>query len=360
LSQKTYSVKILAVLFVVGLIIGGGAGWYGGYQGGYGAGQSQGYEAGKAAAAAWTWTKPVKLIITAGPVGGVWYSHAAFVAELIRETLPGSTLTVTTGGGVANPPRVSEGTADIGFTAGNIARNAQLGVEEFDKKYENVYALCSFGPMFIYFVFVNPKVTINSLAELKEKKLPLRIGTTTKMSLPEPAFRSTLKQYGVTYDDINSWGGKVQFGSFAEHEVWITDETVDMVATSMMPGILRALETRGWKHIPVPENIVDAVIKEDPGYFKAKLLKDQFFWVKEDIPVLGHANLLIVRGDLPKELVYTLTKTIVLNAVRIDPFVLAQTGGMIHFDPSQAWKNTGILLHPGAEQAYKDLGLMPR
>jgi TRAP-type uncharacterized transport system substrate-binding protein len=48
-------------------------------------------------------------------MGGSWVPLGGAIAELIQKNIPGTTVSVTPGGGMANVVGVQEGKADIGF-----------------------------------------------------------------------------------------------------------------------------------------------------------------------------------------------------------------------------------------------------
>ncbi len=87
-----------------------------------------------------------------------------------------------------------------------------------------------------YLFSVRDNVPIHSFEELKAKKYPLRLALLPKGSSGEWATKTVLKAYGITYQDIESWGGKVTFVSFPTAVEMMKDGQADGFAHVSTPG----------------------------------------------------------------------------------------------------------------------------
>ena len=81
----------------------------------------------------------------------------------------------------------------------------------------------------------------------------------------------------------------------------------------------------------------------EPGVYKS---------VTEPVPTIGTYTILIVRKDLPEDLVYEITKLYFANKEELAKSIKA----LGELEPEEAAKNTGFPLHPGAEKYYKEIG----
>ena len=83
------------------------------------------------------------LTISAGPMGGDWYSLGGALGEMAKEAMPGTVVTVTTGGAVVNLPKINAGQGDLGLTMAKLYHEALTGTESFAnrRKQENVRVL---------------------------------------------------------------------------------------------------------------------------------------------------------------------------------------------------------------------------
>jgi len=298
-------------------------------------------------------SEPIKLTISAGPVGGGWYNVAGTIAEIIKSSIPGSEVTVMTGGGVGNPTRLNEGKADVGFTQGGVYYAALNGLVPYKKKHTNVQGMLFLANLPMAWLIVDEDCPINSIEEIKEKHFPIKLGTTTLLSTPELASRRILAEYGITYDDIKSWGGKVTFGSYADIGNLIKDGHLDayMGPVSSIPAMGELITTHKMKLLPVKEEAIDAVV-EKYGYSKTVVPKGTLYFVSQDLPFLVEQMILVVRADLSDDIVYAVTKVICENAEAIREAVAFYKV----FDPAKAFNISGGPLHPGAEKYFKDAG----
>jgi TRAP-type uncharacterized transport system substrate-binding protein len=63
----------------------------------------------------------VDLKIMTGPMGGAWYPLGGAIAESIQKEIPGTTVSVAPGGGVANVEGLELGKCGIGFSNSSSA-----------------------------------------------------------------------------------------------------------------------------------------------------------------------------------------------------------------------------------------------
>jgi len=304
---------------------------------------------------------PVKLTGTGGPVGGTWYGLTAVMGDIIKASIPGSEVTVVPGGGIVNPVRMSEGTADFGPTGVFPLKNAItgepiFGVKVYDKKL-NVRAILQFAELNALYFFVTEDSGITSIDQIKEKKYPLRLCVGTEMTQTEFVARMVLDAYGMSYNDIKSWGGKVTFASFAEIVTLIRDGQGDcyigdhQVATPA--GFITEIFTaRKMRMLPLKEEVIKSIAQE--GLFWRSVIKAGMYpGQNTDVPTIGETVIVGCRADLPNDVVYAVTKALVENKSKLAAYSTA-----FDIDPKTAWQIPPGMLHPGAEKYFRDLGYM--
>lgn len=76
--------------------------------------------------------------------------------------------------------------------------------------------------------------------------------------------------------------------------------------------------------------------------------------VGEGVVSIADSAELLVRSDLPEDMVYKLTKAV---SEKKDDIVIANAGWAT-MDPAEAWRNLAFPLHPGAARCYKEMGWM--
>ncbi|RPI08922.1 MAG: TAXI family TRAP transporter solute-binding subunit, partial [Zetaproteobacteria bacterium] len=192
------------------------------------------------------------LTIASGPTGGDWYTMGGTIGELAKTAVPGATVTVTTGGAVGNLSVVDSGKADIGISMASLYNEARTGTGEFQgKPRENVRAMAYLANIFMSFFLVAEESPIRSIEEIRERKIPIRLLTSTKASSPAVAAERMLLEYGIAFDDIVKWGGKVGYVSYAEASNLIKDGHADAWVGPMVSGIVELTTTKKMRMLPI-------------------------------------------------------------------------------------------------------------
>src|SRR3546814_11262640 len=79
-------------------------------------------------------TKAANYEFTAGDVGGVWYTTAAGLSQIVQAAHPDVVLQTVPGGGVTNPAKLQAGTSQFGLVQSIFATAAVNGTTPFDGK----------------------------------------------------------------------------------------------------------------------------------------------------------------------------------------------------------------------------------
>lgn len=106
------------------------------------------------------------------------------------------------------------------------------------------------------------------------------------------------------------------------------------------------------KLLTIEEKIIDSLV-DKYGYSKNLVPKGKYRWSEEEFYCLGEPNILLVRKDVPEDIVYTITKTICEKPEIITAW------GQHHESFTPEIAATGIVggdFHPGAEKYFKEVG----
>jgi TRAP-type uncharacterized transport system substrate-binding protein len=248
------------------------------------------------------------------------------------------------------------------------------GTRGFAERPMRLRAICVF-PHFDQFAFaVRKDLGITSMRQIKEEKIPLRISTApTHLGHPTGwVLDIVLAEYGMSIEEIESWGGSVVYGDRQPNLMEkLPEGRLDRV-TGMRNGVLNAvfdeaLMTRPWKNIadtvdltylPIDEDVLDRMERKH-GIRRAIMPKGSLRGVEDDIPTIdfsGHA--LFCHEDMPDELVYATIRGIDQQKSQIESLFLPEQGLTGPVDLSTMWKDTFVPLHPGAERYYRERGYM--
>lgn len=297
----------------------------------------------------------VKFIqITSGPVGGTWYVLGGALADLLRDKIPGVKVTTTTGGSLANISKVQSGKADMGFTMNRLLYEARKGVEAYKDKgpHGNIMGLTYLCDIYMSVFLARTETPITSIQEIKDKKVPVRILTSPRASSPSVAAERMLEAYGITFDDIKSWGGKVNFVSYAEASSLLKDGHADIWCGPMVPPILEVTISHKMKFLPIKQSVLQT-LKDKHKYGIATIPKGYWEFVKEPIPIMTEAIIMIIRKGLPEDMVYTIAKTISTS-----PDTIRKSHRLYKpYDPKAACQIDGGPMHPGALRYYREAGI---
>jgi uncharacterized protein len=303
--------------------------------------------------------QPVNLAFATLGQGTAWYIYGATIAELLRKTLPaGSNVDVKPhAGGVGNPKLVAKNETPIAlsFTVSN--RWAAEGKEAYDTKLENLRGLVGGLDTYYLAVIAAKKLNLNSVKDIKDRKIPVKLNTLTPGSLGEFAARQLLREYGLTYADIKSFGGVVAHTNYNVIVDAFKDGRADVLIAVVTPKHPSITEIATFTDVKFLEFEPDRAKGLGAlGYKPLTMPADTFKNQTQPVKGVGFPTVLITNKELPDAIAYTITKTMLENK---DALVRGHAG-LAEFDPKTAWMpdEVGLPLHPGAEKAFREKGLM--
>ena len=304
-------------------------------------------------------TGPVNLAFATLGSGSAWYVYGATIAELLRKTLPpGSNVDVKPfSGGVGNPKLVAKNETPLALSFTVTNRWALEGREAYDAKLENLRGLVGGLDTYYLNAIAARKLNINSLKDVKDRKIAVKFTTQPVGSLGEFAARQLLKEYGITYADIKTWGGSVTNVNYNIVVDAFKDGRADLliaVVTPKHPSVTEIATFSDVKFLELEPERVQALAAF--GYKPETMAADTFKNQSAAVKTVGFPTVLITNTSLPEPVAYTVTKTIIEGK---DALVRGHAG-LAEFDPKTAWKpeEVGIPLHPGAERAFREKGWM--
>lgn len=303
-------------------------------------------------------TKPVKLRFAAAGLGSSWYVVAAAIAELLKPQLPaGSTVDVLpSAGGVGNAILIAENRAELALTHNVIARWAYDGTVSFKTKQENICGIVGEMDKYDMAVVVTKKSGITSIDQIKEKRFPLRLMTVDVGGLGELGTRHILEAYGMSYENLKSWGGSVTHTSRTVIASAIKDGHADAfihIVTPGHPALSEIVLTTEMRFLPLKEDSIKT-LGDKYGWGKGIIPANTFKRQEQDVQTVSAPTVLVATKTIPDEVAYLLAKTISEDKAKL----VQAHAGMKDFNPSEAWKREKIWvdLHPGAIKYFKEKG----
>lgn len=266
-------------------------------------------------------------------------------------------------GGMGAPYIFKEDNVDLSFVNGAPAKWAMeegtLGREKTDGYSALIGGLTQVG----YINCISNKFLkqygVSSIEEVFQKKLPLRIGCSQKGSMDAQGAYLLLDYFGVTEDDLKSWGGSITNQGGDQNAEALADGQIDFYidhtssASSTMAQIATTCDVT---FLQWGDDLLNWFVN-DQGFDKITIPANSFKGQDKDIVVAGSPDCLFANSNMSDDVAYQVTK--VLSENRDD--LVNEYASLSGWDPKTAWepqKYGGCPLHPGAERYYKEMGYM--
>ncbi|MCW0234280.1 MAG: TAXI family TRAP transporter solute-binding subunit [Ferrovibrio sp.] len=293
---------------------------------------------------------------TAGDVGGVWYTTAAGLSQLVQAAHPDVVLKTVPGGGVTNPAKLQAGASQFGLVQSIFATAAVKGATPFDGKPNPKIRLVLQGLAKNYVHYVQTKGETRSIADaLKQPKL--RIALPRAGSTDEYTFRFIMKHYGTSYDAIRANGGKVVNADYNDIVSAFKDDQVDAFFVLLgIPGaaIIDASQGRAAALGALPAELVEH-LSSTYGYTKAAVPAATYPGLQaRDAATVVTSTSLYTSSDVPNEVVYKVAAAICKDASKLPDVHKSMMGFACN---AEAMGDGSVPLHPGAKDYFAKAGV---
>lgn len=165
--------------------------------------------------------------------------------------------------------------------------------------------------------------------------------------------RETLAAYGLTYDDM-----RVSFVEFAQAIDMMKDGLVDagIIGVALGASSMQELMLDGKAvMIPISDEALANLRKKNEFLIRRVIPKNVYPNQDYEVPTVGTPpDIIIVRDDMPEDLVYKMTKTLYTNlpAIHAVSALLTQFGRDLVLPEDQML----IPYHPGAKKYFVEMG----
>lgn len=289
--------------------------------------------------------------IVSGPSGGSWYPLGAKMAEIFGK-IDGISVSNGPGGGVGNVLDVNKKEAELGWTYGHTAFDGLKGnAPVFKSANPNIRHLATFYPAGLQTV-VPKDSDIKSYADLKNKNIsPGKL----KWS-GYAAAKMIFQKYGFTVEDVKKSGGTVHHVGYSDSVSLMKDGHIEAFTalTSVPQASLLDLEfSPGVRFLPVKKDILEGILKENPGYIQIDISKDHYKSISEPVPTLGAVTIMVINKDVPDDVAYNITKALWENHGEL----VKVKGVWKSVKLENALLGAALDVHPGAKKYYDEKGV---
>ncbi len=238
---------------------------------------------------------------------------------------------------------------DFGVTSSAFLSNAYNGTFGNAEPYDNLRLIARIEDPFYLLLAARKESGITGIAQIKQQQLPVRILDTGG------GMSTVLDYYGMTADDIESWGGEMRV-SLDEALKGEFDLIIGFLAS---PGMNP--ESSYWTtlserfdlyFIELPGELLDRIAQQNVDAEFVVAQNGLLRGVDRRIRTLGRSGeSIFAREDTPEQAAYDLAKAIDENRGALKWFIR-----VYFYDSGTVWHNFGVPLHPGAERYYREVG----
>jgi TRAP transporter TAXI family solute receptor len=316
-----------------------------------------------ASASEYELTEPADLTFAAQEVGTAAYNYAAALQTVMLEELPeGSNIAIsTTSPGGVGAPIIVNGGDQCELVMSNSAPakwSYEEGILGNDPTTEIAALAGGLGNDFINVMFTQKFVDdtgITTVEELVEQQYPVKLVIKSTGTLGELAAEKVFEVLGVTFEDIESWGGTVEMTGGDAIKSGLQDDLYDMTVDHIGAGQSNTTElclTHDMYDVQLGDDTLAAL--QEIGFEPVTVPAGTWNGQDEEIQTVGSQQVVLVDSNMDDALAYTLTKAIVEHQDELAEAVSA----MSYFDPQVGGTEamTGVALHPGAKAYYEENG----
>jgi TRAP transporter TAXI family solute receptor len=302
--------------------------------------------------------------IGTGGVTGTYYPIGGLIADIISSPpgarpcnrggscgVPGLVgIAQSSNGAVANVDAISSGELESGFAQSDIAHWAYTGTGIYEGKepVDNLRAIANLYPESIHLV-AREGAGINSVADLAGKRVSLdEPGSGTLVDA-----RIILDAFGLSEDDLQA-----EYIKPGVAVARMQDDALDafiIVAGYPTGSVTELCANIGCELVPIDGPQVDTLLDEYRFFAKDVIPEGTYEGVPET-PTLSVGAQWVVAAEVDEDLVYGITKALWHDNARILLDDGHAKGRAITLET--ALDGVGIPLHPGAEQYYREVGLL--
>ena len=290
------------------------------------------------------------LKIGTASMGGNFFPMGAALSEVLGPKVPNTMFTpMATGGSAYNMGAVNRDELDIALCQGTAVAAGMNGTGSFQgAKTTGVKSIGQYHATPQHVIY-NAKLTVNSLTDLKGKKI--------EMIAPgdgiEVATQKMLEAVGVPLDTIEP----MHSGNRQQASSRLKTGRVDAMIDGTGVGAAWLVDVIGdgrFKLLSLSPEEIDSISGKYGEFSKATIPAGSYKGQDEDVNTLANWTVIVVRDDLSEDVVYEITKNLFENVPAI--------AERHHYFKDLSLENIkgGIAapLHPGAVKYYKEKGVL--
>jgi len=286
-------------------------------------------------------------------IGGTFHRQGEAVGNLLRNNYDVKTIPVT-GSSIGSSLGLHYGDLHFGFSASNWIGRALRGETPFKEPISiKMAAPANVGPMFF---IVKAESDLYLVDDIKGKKLSVNFRDSGMFQ----HILTIFKVLGISFEDFDA-----HYLGFEEGAEALQAEEIDVqwqcpVPNPVMTKLAKQTDLRVLEYSP---GQLEKVIDQVEFYRSSSLLKTAFRGLTKDTKQVGVLNVIATHERTSEKLVFELVSEMVNNAEELGQKLELYAGLSSLFNELKSvgrkiLEPDGVTLHPGALQAYKELGFL--
>jgi TRAP transporter TAXI family solute receptor len=299
---------------------------------------------------------PYNITLAGGSVGGAWSAIGTAIGETIKTDYPGSAFTYEPGRETGNLLLTSTGKVQLGIAHAQMALIAEKGLEPFKQPLSNIRAIAMIDPEAAVQILATESSGITNLADIKAKKMPVRVSLNQRGTLMAITGEAILAAYGVTVKDIESWGGRVSYGAYNAGLDLMKNGQADLIINMLaFPSsqVANAARDTKFRMIGLSKEAITK-LNTDLGTQTITVPAKSYAFQPEAINTIRGSVIIVASTSMSNQEAGDIVRAMLKNF----DFLQKAHATLSRLTPNALTQTAPIALHPGAAAAYKAAGLI--
>lgn len=289
------------------------------------------------------------LSIGSNPVGNTAYQWAAGISELVNKNVSGVKAAAEgTKGYVANVQLMLDGKVEAGFSNTRLAYEAHHAQGSYEgQKKGQIVGWMSVKPIYMQ-VVVKADSDIKSLSDLRGKRVGMGQPGGTSMLDADLLMETVGLTPGQDFTEF-----RVKLPTMVD---MLGDNQLDALiwsGTPPMPPVIKLKSQHDVRFLDIPRDISEKIMKVSPAYTKGDLKANVYADQPNEVKSYMLGNVLLIKADVPEEVVYQATKAVMENL----DFMASVHPAWKTVEKDAIVNGFTIPVHPGALRYYREAGV---
>jgi len=258
---------------------------------------------------------PANLQFLSGPNGGQWFQLGEAIAQRLNRDIISTSSRL--GGGLSNLESVNSKTGDFAFSVTSFLHGAEADLPEFaEVDTANIATLGEMFPQILYVLVREDFARRHNILTLRDLLNMKSAGSMASLRSGSASFFAVsllLKYgYGTGFDQLKERGWRFTLGNFTVLSDEFVSGRIDSIiftAGSNVALVHSLVEYVPVVFLPVDLDVVER-FAEEFGMYSHVMPKMSYKNMQEDVQTIGDTTNIIIRKNLPDDLVFAITQNI--------------------------------------------------